>query len=717
VDVRTASSTSVEEAAPYRQPPEVEPAPRVPAGATPSALPRAVDVVSWAVVAAGVTMAFAGSQRTGVSWDEPFHVMRLRNHLEHGWFALDWSVADGASTTGDSNTLVYAPVTMLLLHGLAVLVGIETWGTVATTPEAYAVRHLGVVLIGLAGTAAAAATTRILLDSWRWALVTAAALLALPMWTGHVMFNIKDVPVATGYSLMTLALVAMVSPSPGRGRRLVRVVGLASGITLMVGTRPAMASAVVVAAIVVGVGVVVARSRAGRALGRDTVAEVATGGLLAGLVLVVVYPDLFTTPLLLVRSADQSSSFRESDGADFLYIPFYLVAQFPLLLQGLAVLGLVVAVRVVRRRWRVEPAQAVRLALVAAQLSALPIVAIAKGSELYNGLRQLLFAMPAWAVLVTVGLAHALAWAGRGGRARSRLVGAVAAVSVAVPMVDQAMLFPYQYTYYNLALDVTGADVQSDYWRTSVPELLPDIPTDGPVVCGPTRSSRLGATDGSPEAHGVDDTSMLAGRYSSDSSVDCRIDPLGPLASLWAADDLPRSTALPHDEFYVVIDRDHGTPANCTRLAQVSRERHWREIAMSYVARCRLEPPLLDRTVAFARLPGENMDPPLWAYAADGWTGYDSTTAIDAAYAEASLTFALPDTCASGCSLVLDGDAPPDLAATVNDRPSDASAAPGRVTVPIPADVEDAWVTFRRTTGEPLGLRVRSIRVVPSGTV
>ena len=126
---------------------------------------------------------------------------------------------------------------------------------------------------------------------------------------------------------------------------------------------------------------------------------------------------------------------------------------------------------------------------------------------------------------------------------------------------------------------------------------------------------------------------MLAGRYSSDSSVDCRIDPLGPLASRWAADDLPLDDALPHDEFYVVIDRDHGTPANCTRLAQVSRDRHWREVTMSYVARCRLEPPPLDGTVTFTRLPGENMDPPLWAYAPDGWTGYDSTTAIDAAYA------------------------------------------------------------------------------------
>lgn len=667
------------------------------------------------MVVAGVAMAVAGSLRTGVSWDEPFHVMRLRNYLDHGWFALDWSVASGASTSDGGNTLVYAPVTMLLLHGLGVLAGTETWGVVVTTPEAYAVRHLGVVLIGLLGTAAAAATTRVLLGSWRWALVTAAALLALPMWTGHLMFNIKDVPVATGYSLMTLALVAMVSAPPGLVRGAGRVAVLAGGIVLMVGTRPAMASAVLVGALVLGAGVVASRSRPVGGLGRSTALEAAGGGVLAGLVLVVAYPEVFARPMLLLRSVEQSSSFRDSDGASVWYIPFYLLAQFPLLLQGLAALGLA-AVFLVVRRWQHETVPAVRLMLVVAQLVVLPLVAIAKGSELYNGLRQLLFVTPAWAVLVTLGLAHSLAWARRRGPGRVRLVGAAAAVALAAPVVDQALLFPYQYTYYNAALDLTGADVQSDYWRTSVPELLPDLPTDGPIVCGPTRSSRLGATDGSPDADGADDTTLFAGRYSSDSSVDCRIDPLGPLSSRWAAEGLPRGDGLPHEEFYVVIDRDHGTPANCTRLAQVSRHRHGREVAMSYVAHCRLEPRPLVGTVAFTRLPGENMEPSRWAYAPQGWTGYDSTTAIDAAYAEASLAFALPATCPRGCSLVLDADGPRDLAATVDDRAVAVSAAPDRITVPLPPGLEDAWVTFTRTTGEPLGLRLRSIRLVPTGT-
>jgi hypothetical protein len=206
-----------------------------PRSATPT-LPRSLTWLCALVVLVGVAMDVLGALRTGISWDEPYHLMRLENFLHHGWFALDWAVPREGSTAVDANTVVYGPVTMLLLHGLAVLTGVEEWGAVSSTSTAYDVRHLGVLLIGLVGTAAAAATTRTLLGSWRWGLFTAAALTALPMWTGHLMFNIKDVPVASGYTLMTLALVSMVAPT--RGRRGSRVWGLAAGIVLMVGTRP-----------------------------------------------------------------------------------------------------------------------------------------------------------------------------------------------------------------------------------------------------------------------------------------------------------------------------------------------------------------------------------------------------------------------------------------------------------------------------------------------
>jgi len=156
-----------------------------------------------------------------------------------------------------------------------------------------------------------------LLGSWRWAVVTAAALLALPMWTGHVMFNVKDIPVATGYTITTLALVAMVSSTPGS--RLLRIAALVTGVTLMVGTRPAMTSAVLVAAVLLVCGALAARSHGGV---RPAVGEAATGVAVAAALLAAVYPHVFAHPTLLVQSVRQSASFRDNDGAGYLYVPF-----------------------------------------------------------------------------------------------------------------------------------------------------------------------------------------------------------------------------------------------------------------------------------------------------------------------------------------------------------------------------------------------------------
>jgi len=668
-------------------------------------LPGPLVWVCVLVVVAGVAMSVLGALRSGISWDEPYHVMRLENFLHHGWFALDWAVEGDASTSPDANTVVYGPVAMLLLHGLAALVGVEGWGSVSTTAAAYDVRHLGVVLIGLVGTAAAAGITRILLDSWRWALFTAAALTALPMWTGHLMFNIKDVPVATGYTVMTLALVSMVAPV--KGRRVLRVGALVAGILLMVGTRPATWTAVVTGLIVLVVGVS-ATGRFGHM--RAALGEAATGTIAAAVLLLSLYPHVFTHPSYLLESVELSASFRDGRSANYGYVPFHVIAQTPLLLLVLFGIGLVTAGRFIRWQWRTDSSQATRLLLVGAQLLALPLVAMVKNSDLYNGLRQLLFASPAWAVLVAVGLASALRWARAHGR--SRLVGGLAAVALVAPMADQVLLFPYQYTYFNVALDATGVRVPSDFWRTSVPELLPRIPTDGPIVCGPTRTG--------PEDHPA---GMMATRYTSDSSMDCRTDPLGPLATLWAAQRLPLDDALPHDTFYALIDRDHEMPANCIRLASVDRNRHGRRISMTYVARCRLDPSPLDASpIAFDRPATEpNMLPELWAYAPAGWVMRESSTGIDAAGASASLTFRAPAACASeACELVLDADAPADLIASVNDVPMSITPAPDpssdSIAVTLPAGLSNAWVAFARESGEPLGLRVRSIHVEPSDT-
>jgi hypothetical protein len=210
---------------------------------------------------------------------------------------------------------------------------------------------------------------------------------------------------------------------------------------------------------------------------------------------------------------------------------------------------------------------------------------------------------------------------------------------------------------------------------------------------------------------------MDAGRYSSDSSVDCRLDPLGPLSSAWAADGLPLDQQLPYDTYYALIDRDHPVPRNCVKIAEVDRDRNWRRITMTYVARCRQPAPALAAdAVSFARpLNQQNMFPALWAYAPQGWVMRGSDTGIDAAQDQASLYFRTPAACLrTPCELVLDADAADGLLATVNGVPAPISTGPGAVVVRLPAASRTAWVTFQRGDGAPVGLRVHRIRAVPA---
>lgn len=648
------------------------------------------------MVVAGTVMAILGALQTGATQDESYHVARLDNFLDHGVYALDTAVAGTDVTGAAENTVVYAPVTSLLLHLGSVLTGQETWGSVATTPAAYDSRHVGVVLIGLMGTAAAAGIVRILLRSWRWGLVGAASLLALPMWTGHLMFNIKDVPVASGYTVMTLALVAMVDG--GRRHRLLRIAGLFAGVVLMVGTRPAMLSAVLVGVLVLLAGLLLAGRTAAL---RGACLEIAVAGATAFTVLLLIYPPVFAHPGSLMDSAQKSSSFMNGARASLGYVPFHLATQTPLLLLALFAIGVVATVRWL---WvgRLRDPSGVQVLLVATQLFALPLVAVVSRSDLYNGLRQLLFFAPAWSVLVALGLSTVV---GRSDHSRSRIaVGIVAAIALLTPVVDQALLFPYQYTYYNIGYDLVVGDrrpynSQTDYWRASTPELLDEIPPRGQVICLPVR--RPGP-----------DGRMIARRQTiaPSRSVDCRVDPLGPLASIWKARRLPLDSTLQQQQFYAVINNDYPVPANCTRMGSVTRPRHGRTITMLYVARCTSgEPPRLgERPIRFAPTATSAPTSGFWAYLPTGWVNHSATGGVDAFGPTSVVAFTTRECADRGCVLALTAAEAGDVSVSVNGTAVPVRRSPGHLHVTLPAGTTDAWVAF---SGAPL--RLKGIALAP----
>jgi len=673
--------------------------------------PRLLVVTGAVVLAVATVLAILGATRAGITTDEPIHVMRLRNYFDTGWYALDWDYG-GAGPGGDgTNTYVYAPVTMLLLHGWCWLWGVEGWHTVSTSEHAYHVRHLGVVVIGLLGVAAVAATGRVVLRYWRWGLVAAAALSAVPMWTGHAMFNVKDTPVATGHTLATLGLLLCIrTTTPRLAVGLARAGCLTAGLVLTLGTRPGMWSGLLILLLVAVVGVLYLPAT--RRLRATTLAEIVASCLVAAGVLVATYLNLFGSPLrALPRTSEASSSFLGGEKTDRWYVPRHLIEELPLLLLLFAITGVVAVAVLLLRDRRDERVLSTRLSLVGVQALALPVAAIVLGSDLYHGLRQLLFAIPALAVLATYGIA----WWLQRPRPEAWLVASAASVALVLPTIDQVTLQPYQTTYVNLATDLlVGRDKPADsrpggdYWRVSIPELVRDAPLDLQLVCKATTAEP--ADVAYPFTNGGE-------AFSTSRSTDCREEANGPLAP--AA--LPTVRQLPVTQYDAVFIGP--LPTNCTPVDDVTRWRHGFEVVLSTLGRCTVTPSPLTETGVRADDPviGTTQPGDLWLYATDGWLQWPGRPELTAPVPIAGLAFRPDASCGgAGCTLVIASSSPADVVASVDGTDVPVSrAADGSLELPISAEQagQDVWVSLSRRSTGPLDVRLFGLSLVlPTGS-
>jgi hypothetical protein len=210
---------------------------------SPSRVPVLLVVLSVVIVGLAAALMIVGGSRVGATWDERIHALMMETYFTTGWYASpDWLVDGGLdSFTGKWPYFVYAPVASLIAHASAVITGTEPWGGFVDSASAHAARHLGTAFIALVGIVAAGLITWVITRSWKWAVLAAGLLGSTPMWVGHGMFNVKDLPVGTGYTLATLGLVIICRPDYASSWRwrTAAWISVVLGIVLAVGTRPA----------------------------------------------------------------------------------------------------------------------------------------------------------------------------------------------------------------------------------------------------------------------------------------------------------------------------------------------------------------------------------------------------------------------------------------------------------------------------------------------
>jgi hypothetical protein len=464
---------------------------------------KLVGIIFITIILINLFLSFLGGWLVGVSTDEPVHVHRLRSYFEFGWYLPVWQIEQGVPKAGLRNTFVYGPIAALFAHLVAVVLSAEQYGVLSFTSEAYAARHISIGLLSLVTLIAVSGVSRLIIGTWFSGLVSAALLSSLPLWSGHAMFNIKDIPVACGYALWTLGFLLIYRGVLERKSNLVLstyVLITVSGLTLAIGTRSGMwVFAVMSASIAQLIFFRSHMSRENRTLfsnaNRKIIFLLSLSFCLAYLLLVNIYPKAFDSAInFFLDSAVRSSNYDIWNGGwltngyfhsqppRIWYWPTWLSYQTPMAVLGLWLIGFCLSFFKIfklifkNHKNNRECVRLVGLTMIIAQALLGPIASIMLNSTVYSGTRQFLFIYPALSVLGTIGIYSLIKCLIKYTKNLTVLAfsGGIIFFSIVSPTLDQWRLFPYSYTYLNELATLKPIQNRwpTDYWFISKRALI-----------------------------------------------------------------------------------------------------------------------------------------------------------------------------------------------------------------------------------------------------
>lgn len=540
--------------------------------------------------------ALVGGASVGVTVDEPAHVARFDGWLDSGYYMSDALLVGGEPDPANplATPYVYGAAFSSAAHLVSVAVGMESLGETSGTAGAYSARGVVVALLGILAAIGVALAVRAITRDRLAALFAAAALLAIPAWTGRAMWDIKDIPAGAGYTLLTAGLVIAVAcgrDAPSVRRQIGAGALVGTGVFFGAGTRLGLWAPLVVSLILFVTLSAVLLARSGR-IARPPLGPVV--GFAAGLILVAaLHPKLASSPASFLRGSvsdsagyDQPSSSLvfgfdiDAMNAPSWYLPLLLFGGVPLLLFALALLGVASWGRrslSLRKRIGAHGPEECRTAAVALVLTQLALVPFAASqSENAGSIQHHLYVFPAAAILAGLGAhrllvrlrqRHSPAW-------RWAIVSGLG-LALLVPTVEQTRLYPYNYVYVNPLAGVRGYD---GYWEpegawASSREAIRQVPADATLAC----SFNLVPEFGSHADVDLFDCGAQLRPYRDEVGSDAR--GVSAPGEIW------------------IVGRNRGLnqpPTYCDDAGSVTRPLRGEELVMSYVLRCNPPPEVLE---------------------------------------------------------------------------------------------------------------------------
>lgn len=486
-------------------------------------------MTTWALIALGAlgaVMAGLSVGRAGIGWDAPIDVRAVAEiraippgtPLDQAYEMVFWTSEFYGLLVTQLAEGAHALITGSSLPLDASMLATYRWHAGITIA-------LAVLAAAALGWAVGRATRSALAGAFTWALT-----MTLPVYVGMSHVNFKDMPVAAGFTLVSAGLLLSRSALAPATRWVTAPVLAGVGATVALGTR--VGSWPILLALLVGTLVIYLIVDGRRDSLRRTLPSLVTAGIAVVGPLIVLWltnpfahqnlPRWMFDSFVVMREYPMDLIVRVA-GQDFAttdlpwwYVPAWLGAQLPVLTTVAVAFGLIASLAsLARRSWSIERSSLATLAPIGLQGLVVPALIVLTGSVIYDGLRHVLFMLPALMAVAGVGVAALDRGAWRRPRAAAWTVIIGSLLVVLASAFATLRWLPYSYAFINPVAGSASSERawELDYWGVTGAEGVRLLQEQGlnPVAVRPSLNTTelLGsvwpeqAREQAPDAYGL----------------------------------------------------------------------------------------------------------------------------------------------------------------------------------------------------------------------
>ena len=424
--------------------------------------------------------------RSGVGLDDKYETERLLNSV----YFNDVKTEDYTNIYG-------------LFPGLTGYLSNLFFNSEFTTLEAldisyYQFTHLAIACIALFGTFSLVILGKVLTNNYKFGVLAAGVLLAIPKWENHSFFNIKDIPVAVGITLATTGISVFLVKNifqKQTSNTLLASILIIFGIILTIGTRPALVILILLQLLYLLIYIFMSKNLAMKK--SDYIYLLSTYSL-AFILTIVFIPQILSKDLNVLASIFTNSASFDFHGTgtlmfgylheheiSFKYVMSWYFARLPIILLIFLLLGLTLIFKQLIKDIftnRDISIQTFLYGLLIIQGFSVPIFSIILKSTIYHATRMFLFTYPAMAVIITIGIWQALIY--RKKNYQKKILVGLIIFALLFPSAESLRLHPYGYIYVNPLISLMSnisSEWETEYWMFSKKEASQWIPMQSRV--------------------------------------------------------------------------------------------------------------------------------------------------------------------------------------------------------------------------------------------